>query len=82
MKALFNRLRYPKTDAGRKRYVRHGMKPKYRISITFAILILLGAVGTIVTLLMCLNGHCSFLLAIASMGLFILGVQNIENREP
>ena len=76
----FNRMRYPRTSSGRRRYVRDSMKP-YRCNFCFSLLIVTGIGGMIITLIMCFHGHCSFLLAIASMGLFILGLQGLQPQD-
>ena len=78
MKAL-NQLRYPRTPEGRKRYVRDSLKPRYQG--IFYTLIFGGAIGLIVTLLMCLNGNCSYLLAILFMLLFLAGIQRLQLKD-
>jgi hypothetical protein len=47
----------------------------------FYTLIFVGAIGLIVTLLMCLNGNCSYLLAILFMLLFLTGVQGLRLKD-
>ena len=78
MKAL-NQLRYPRTPEGRKRYVRDSLKPRYQG--IFYTLIFGGAIGLIVTLLMCLNDNCSYLLAILFMLLFLAGIQGLQLKD-
>ena len=75
MKA-FRRMLYPRTDSGRARYVRHGLRPRYQIKLIFAILIVIGISGMVVTGLF----FCSFLLFILSMLIFLLGVQGLKER--
>ena len=85
MKALFNRLMYPKTDAGRRRYVKAGMKP-YRCKFWYFLLIVAGIAGLILSLTLCLKGadfRGLWLIALLSMSLFVLGLQGIElNDKP
>jgi len=77
-----NRLRYPRTQSGRRAYIQDSLKP-YRCNFWYSLLIVTGVAGMIITLIMCFHGHCSFLLAIASMLLFLLGLQGIElNDKP
>lgn len=85
MKALFNRLMYPKTDAGRRRYIQDSIKPTYRIKLFFVILILTGIAGLILSLTLCFKGRDFsglWLVTLLSMAFFVLGLQGMERREP
>jgi hypothetical protein len=84
MKALFNRLRYPKTDAGRRCYVRDSLRPKYQIKIISIILIVAGIGGTILSLVWCFESkdfNGSWLFAILSLLLIVAGILGIENKD-
>jgi len=72
------RIKYPATDDGRRRFMTDSLRPKNQP--LFYILIGIGISGMTIVLLMCFAGHPSFLLAIASLGLFVLGVQGLERR--
>jgi hypothetical protein len=72
------RMKYPETNEGRRKYIQDSLKPRYQG--IFYTLIFVGAIGLIITLLMCLNGNCSYLLAILFMLLFLVGIQGLERR--
>ena len=82
MKA-FNRLLYPRTDSGRRRYVRDSLKP-YRCKFCYCLLIVSGLAGLILSLVLCFEGHDFnglWLIALLSLLIFALGVQGIERRD-
>jgi hypothetical protein len=79
----FNRMRYPRTQSGRRAYIQNSLKPKYQIKLIYVILILTGIAGLILSLVLCFKGidySCSFLIAVISLMVFYLGVQGIERR--
>jgi ABC-type uncharacterized transport system permease subunit len=79
----FNRMRYPRTDSGRKRYVKDSLK-SYQCKIPFLMLILAGIAGMILSLIWCFESkdfNGSWLIALLSLLIFALGIQGIKNRE-
>ena len=76
----FNRMRYPRTQSGRRAYIQDGMK-SYRCKFPFLLLIVIGVAGMILSLIWCFKGHGSYLVVILSMGLFILGLQGLQLKD-
>jgi len=79
-----NRLLYPRTDSGRRRYIKDSLKP-YRCNYYYLLLILLGIAGLILSLIFCISGidfSGLWLVVLLSLLIFALGVQGIERREP
>jgi ABC-type uncharacterized transport system permease subunit len=76
-------MRYPRTDSGRKRYVKDSLK-SYQCKIPFLMLILAGIAGMILSLIWCFESkdfNGSWLIALLSLLIFALGIQGIKNRE-
>jgi antibiotic biosynthesis monooxygenase (ABM) superfamily enzyme len=85
MKALFNRLRYPKTDAGRRRYVQDNLNPKPKGKLIFCLIIIAGLAGMLALLVWMIRdkyGKASFLLivllSIAAMVTLLIGVEGLR----
>jgi len=73
------RIKYPETNEGRKQYIQDSLKPRYQG--IFYTLIFVGAIGLIVALMLCLSNHCSYLLAILFMCLFLAGIQGLQLKD-
>jgi hypothetical protein len=85
MKALFNRLRYPKTDAGRKRYVQDNLNAKPKGKFLFVFMIVIGLAGMAVLLTwIILDKYCKadfaliVFLSIAAMVILLCGVEGLR----
>jgi len=74
-----NRIRYPRTQSGRRAYIQDSLKPKHQG--IFYTLMFIGVIGMIVTLMLCLSDHCSYLLAILFMCLFLSGIQGLRLKD-
>ncbi len=76
------RLKYPKTDSGRRRFIQDSLKPdnKRRGKFCLCLAILIGIAGMVVSFVICLHDKGSFLLAILSMALLALGIHGLKER--
>ena len=78
-----NRLRYPRTPEGRKRYIKDSLN-SYQCKFPFILLIVIGIAGMILSLVWCFESkdfNGSWLIALLSLLIFALGIQGIKNRE-
>jgi len=77
------RVRYPKTDRGRRRFIQDSLNPdnKPRGKFCYCLAILLGLAGMVVSFVICLHDKGSFILAILSMVAVLLGIAGIGRRE-
>ncbi len=73
------RLKYPKTDSGRRRFIQDSLKPdnNRRRKFCFCLAILIGIAGMILSLVWCLQGidyPGAWLVALVSMILVTIGL--------
>ncbi|MGC1389984.1 MAG: hypothetical protein WA816_03020 [Bacteroidales bacterium] len=85
MKALFNRLRYPKTDIGRRRYVQDNLNREPKGKVVFYLMIIAGLIGMMALLIwMILDIYCKtnfaliVILCILSMVVLLCGVEGLR----